>query len=271
MIGAIQPHNAKASATWDSAGELYDDISRTIADSIEHAIARLAARPGERILDLCCGTGWASRSLGEAVPGLRLVGLDLGPELVATARERARRRGLEIEYMVGDAESLPFADGEMDAVLSTCGVMFAGRQEAAAAELARVVRPGGRVVLTTWRPDSTLFELFLVMRRYMPAPPSPAPRSPFEWGKEERVRELLGDAFELQFEEGISTYRGPSPAAAWTLWSAHYGPLRSLAQNLEPERRAELERDVVTFFERFQTPVGVAQPRTYLVTIGRRT
>ena len=128
--------------------------------------------------------------------------MDLGADLVAAASERAGAEGLDIEYRVGDAESLPFADGEFDAVISTCGVMFATRPEAAAAELSRVCRRGGRIALTTWLSDSNLFKMFLVMKPYMAPPPTPAPRSPFEWGRTDRIQELLGRDFDLRIREG---------------------------------------------------------------------
>ena len=101
-----------------------------------------------------------------------MVGVDIAQGLLEVARERAAAARLPIEYRLGDAESLPFEDGAFDAVVSTFGVMFASRPEAAAAELARVCRPGGRIALTTWLSDSNLFKMFEVMRRYM------APRRP---------------------------------------------------------------------------------------------
>ena len=196
----IQPHNEKPAAVWSSGGAEYDRVSRGIADSIEHCVLRLDPRPGERILDLATGTGWTSRAVARR--GAKVIGADIATDLVAAARERAKAEGLDIDYRIGDAEKLPFADGEFDAVISTCGVMFASRPEAAAAELARVTRKGGRVALTTWLPDSNLFKMFLVMKPYMPPPPNPAPPSPFAWGTAERVRELLGSAFDLRFREG---------------------------------------------------------------------
>jgi SAM-dependent methyltransferase len=149
------------------------------------------------------------------------------------APERARAAGLDIEYRVGDAESLPFGDGEFDAVVSTCGIMFASRPEAAASELARVTRRGGRIALTTWSPDGNVFEMFKVMKAYMAPPPDPAPPSPFEWGRPERVRELLGKDFDLKFERDTSFYREPSGEAAWQKFSTGYGPTKALAGSLD--------------------------------------
>lgn len=268
MDTSIQPHNQKPAGVWNAGGARYEEISRGIADSIEHCVLRLAPRPGERILDLATGTGWTSRVVAKR--GAKVVGVDLGPDLVAAASERAKAEGLDIEYRVGDAESLPFADGEFDAVISTCGVMFATRPEAAAAELARVCRKGGRVALTTWLSDSNLFQMFLVMKPYMPPPPVPANPSPFEWGRTERIRELLGRDFDLKFEKGVSYYREPSGEAAWETFSTGYGPTKALVAALDETRRAGLKRDFVAFHDSFPTELGICVPREYWVTLGVR-
>lgn len=264
----ILPHNQKPAATWNAGGEHYEDISRGIADAIEHAVFRLAPTPGERILDLATGTGWAARRV--AAHGAQVTGLDLGEDLIQTARARARQERLEIDFVVGDAEALPFADGSFDAVISTFGIMFATRPEAAAAELARVTKRGGRVALTTWLPDSNVFKMFLVMKAFMPAPPSPAPPSPFAWGTRERVRELLAAAFDLRVENGTSFYREPSAERAWEAFSTGYGPTASLASNLDPNRRAHLARDFIAFHAHFGTELGICVPRDYLLTLGIR-
>jgi SAM-dependent methyltransferase len=264
----IQSHNEKPAAVWSSGGADYDQISRGIADSIEHCVLRLAPKPGERILDLATGTGWTSRAVARR--GATVIGVDIAGDLVAAARERAKAEGLSIDYRTGDAEKLPFADGEFDAVISTCGIMFASRPEAAAAEVARVVRRGGRVAITTWLPDSNLFKMFMVMKPYMPTPPNPAPPSPFEWGRAERVRELLGGAFDLRFERGTSFYREPSGEAAWNTFSTGYGPTRALAGSLGETRRAELRRDFIAFHDGFPTELGICVPREYLLSVGVR-
>ena len=157
---AIQPHNLRAAAIWNAAGDAYEEISRGIADSIDHAVRRLAPSPGERVLDVATGTGWTARSVARS--GAIVSGVDLGAELVTAAQNRARAEDLDVDYRVGDAEALAYGDATFDAAISTYGVMFASRPAAAAAELARVTRPGGRLVLTTWRPDSTVFGMFRV-------------------------------------------------------------------------------------------------------------
>jgi SAM-dependent methyltransferase len=268
MIGAVKPHNERPAAVWSSGGKAYDEISRGIADSIEHCVRRLDPQPGERILDLSTGTGWTSRVVARR--GATVVGVDIASELLAAARARAEEEGLPIEYQLGDAEDLPFGDGEFDAIVSTCGVMFASRPEAAAAELARVCRKGGRIALTTWLADGNLFKMFEVMKRYMPPPPSPPPRSPFEWGRPERVRELLGDAFDLKFEQGVSYFREPSGEAAWRTFSQGYGPTHTLAASLDAEKREAFHRDFVAFHDGFPTDLGICVPREYWVTVGVR-
>jgi SAM-dependent methyltransferase len=268
MLATIQPHNERAASVWNSGGGDYDNISRGIADSIAHCVLRLDPQPGERILDLATGTGWTSRAVARA--GAKVTGVDISGELLAAAAARARAENLDIRYDLGDAERLPYADGEFDAVISTCGVMFASRPESAAAELARVCRNGGRIALTTWLSDSNLFKMFMVMKPYMPPPPTPAPPSPFEWGKTERIGELLGGAFDLKFEKGTSFYREPSGEAAWLTFSNGYGPTKSLASNLDDARRAELRRDFIAFHDGFSTELGICVPREYWITVGVR-
>lgn len=268
MSGSIAPHNEKSASVWDSGGASYDAISRGIADSIEHCVLRLNPQPGEKILDLATGTGWTSRVVARR--GAEVTGVDIGSHLVEAAAEKAKSESLAIAYEVGDAEALPFDDGEFDAVISTCGIMFASRPEAAASELARVCRKGGRIGLTTWLPDSNLFKMFLVMKPYMPPPPDPAPPSPFEWGKTERIAELLGSSFDLKFEKGISYYREPDGESAWRTFSTGYGPTKTLAANLDGSRRADLHRDFAAFHDGFRTDLGICVPREYLLTVGIR-
>lgn len=272
MSDVVQQHNQKAQKVWNSPAGRYDDISRSIADAIEHAVERVSAKPGDRILDLATGTGWASRVLAQRFPGVKVVGADIADQMLDYARTTAARLELDIDYVHADAERLPFTDGEFDAVVSTFGVMFAGNPEAAAAEIARVVKPGGRVALATWKPDSNVFNMFGVMKRHMPPPPAgvTAPPSPFEWGKVARASELLAAKFDLRFEEGTNHYRYASGEQAWQLWVNHYGPTKSLAANLDDSGRDALRRDMIAWHETFPSPLGFDQPRDYLVTRGLR-
>ncbi len=115
METVIEPHNQKPAAVWNCGGARYDDISRGIADSIEHCVQRLNPQPGDRVLDLATGTGWTSRAVARR--GAKVTGVDLGADLIMAAGERAKAEGLDIEYQVGDAEKLPFPDGAFAAVI----------------------------------------------------------------------------------------------------------------------------------------------------------
>jgi len=268
MDGAILPHNQRASAVWSAGGQDYDAISRSIGDALEHAVQRLHASAGQHVLDLATGTGWTSRLL--ARNGVRVTGADIAQELLQSARERAALEGLAIDYRTGDAESLPFADASFDHVISTFGVMFASRPQIAADELARICKPGGRLALATWLPDSAVVKMFGIMRPYMPPPPPPAPPSPFEWGRRDRLQELLGAHFDLKFEEGVNFQREVDGETAWKQASTSYGPTKMLATHLEPVQREALKKDFIVFIEGCRTELGITVPRGYLVTIGTR-
>jgi SAM-dependent methyltransferase len=265
---AIQPHNQKAAATWGSGGTAYDKVSETIADSIEHVLNLLDVRPGEKVLDLATGTGWTARRLAQK--GASVTGVDIGEGVIAAARDLAKAAGLDIDFRVGDAEKVDLPDAAYDVITSTCGVMFASRPEEVAKELARLCRPGGRIGLTTWPPTSTLAKMFQMMKPYMPPPPTPAPPSPFEWGREDRVKELLGRDFILKFDTGTTVLRMPSGEAVWEVFSKGYGPTKTLYQNAG-DRKEDLHRDFVAFHEAYRNAdFGVAMPREYLVTVGTR-
>jgi SAM-dependent methyltransferase len=228
-------------------------------------IERLAPEPGDRWLDLACGTGAISERAAGA--GASVTGIDLAPVLIETAKERADELGLEIDYRVGDVENLDLPDAGFDKVSSTLGIMFAPDHEAAAWELARVTPPGGRIALANWTPTGGLGRLFEVMAPYQPAPP---PSSPFDWGDESKVRELLGDSFELEIEERVSPMRIDSGEDYWKLFSTSYGPTKTLA-DLLGDRREDLRRDWVEFFEaNYKSNGEIVHTREYLLVQGTR-
>jgi SAM-dependent methyltransferase len=165
---------------------------------------------------------------------------------------------------------MPFKDASFDAVTSSFGVMFVARPETAAREMARVCKRGGRLGLVTGCLKGTVTGIFQTMRPYMPPPPANPPPSPFEWGRPERIRELLGDACELRFEAGTTTLRMPDGESVWELFVNGYGPTKALAASCDPERRDQLKRDFIAFHEQYRGDLGIAMPRDYLVTIGYR-
>jgi SAM-dependent methyltransferase len=206
------------------------------------------------------------RPQGYKARGADVTGVDIGTGVIEAAQELAT----DIDFRLGDAEELEFTDGSFDVVTSTFGVMFVTRPEDAAREVARVCKKGGRLGLCTWAPGGTIEEWFQVMRPYMPPPPANPPPSPFDWGRPERLRELLGGTFDLEFEEGVTTLQMPNGRAVWDLFVEGYGPTRTTAAGCDPESRAGLERDFIAYMEKFSDEAGVAMPREYLVTIGRR-
>ena len=260
---AFEELKQRQSVMWGTGP--YQRITETIHDIHERVVDRLSPGPGERWRDLATGTGAVAERAAAA--GAAVTGLDLAPALVATAKSRAAELGLDIRYTVGDVEQLPFEEASFDKVSSTCGIMFSPDHEAAARELARVTRPGGRIALANWTPTGGLARMFKVMAPYLPAPP---PSSPFDWGDEGRVRELLGDAFELEIVELTSTLRVPSGEDYWELFSTSYGPTKTLADSLG-DRREELRRDWVDLFESDYRRNGeIVHPREYLLIHGTR-
>ena len=250
-------------AMWGSAP--YERVAESIADIHELVIERLDPRPGVRWLDLACGTGAVAERA--AARGADVTGVDLATALIETARERAAELGLQIDYRVGDCERIALPDAGFDMVSSTCGVMFAPDHAATARELARVTRAGGRIALASWTPTGGVARMFRMMAPFQPAPP---PSSPFDWGDPQHVQTLLGEWFELALEQHTSTYRAPSGQAYWELYSASYGPTKTLADSLG-ERREELRRAWVEFFEtNYRADGEIAHTREYLLVVGER-
>ncbi len=256
---------ARHSVVWGNGP--YERITNTIRDIHDLVIERIDPKPGERFLDAATGTG--AVAILAARRGADVVGQDIAPVLIDTARERAAEEGVSVQFEVGDAEDMSYDDASFDVVTSTCGVMFAPDHEAVAGELGRVVRPGGRLALACWMPDTGMHEVFKMMGPFLP-PPAPGAGSPFAWGNEEHVRELLGDAFELTFEEHESTVTVASPEAYWELFSTSYGPTKTALEALDPERQEEFHQTWVAFFEAFREGDRVVHPREYLLTLGTR-
>jgi SAM-dependent methyltransferase len=263
-MAVVLSHNERAAATWGSGGRDYDRISEGVSDALAHLVNRIDPQPGDQFLDVATGTGWTARLLSSR--GAKVTGVDIGTGVIEAAKTLAP----EIDFRVADAEALPFESDSFDAVTSTFGVMFVAQPEIAAREMTRVCRRGGRLGLLTWVPEGAVTGIFQTMRPYMPPSPANPPPSPFEWGHPERVRELLGDAFELRFETGTTTLRMPDGESVWELFVTGYGPTKALAASIDPERREQLERDFIAYHERYRTDLGIAMPRDYLVTIGHR-
>ena len=256
---------ARQSVMWGNGP--YERITNTIRDIHALVIERADPKPGERVLDAATGTG--AVAILAAQRGAEVVGQDIAPVLVETARARAAQEGVEIDLEVGDAEAMTYDDASFDVVLSTCGVMFAPDHNAVASELARVTKPGGRLALACWTPEGGLAALFAMMKPFLPPPPEGA-GVPFDWGREEHVGDLLGSAFDLAFERHESSLELDSAEEYWELFSTSYGPTKSALEALEPARQEEFHRAYVEFGEQYVEGDRLIHRREYLLTLGTR-
>jgi SAM-dependent methyltransferase len=263
---AFEELKQRHAVVWGSGP--YQGVTETITDLHQAVVKGLDPQPGQRLLDLATGTGAVAELA--ATTGAEVVGIDLAPALIEQAKERAAERGLDIDYRVGDVEALDLEDASFDLVSSTCGVMFAPDHQAVARELARVTKPGGRIGLACWTPESGLARLFEVMRPFQPAPPPPGVGNQFDWGREEYVSDLLGADFDLDFVSGDSVLKAESGEWIWQLFSTEYGPTKVLADSLDEERVEELHRGIVDLHEESRTDGGIEYSRTYLITFGTR-
>jgi SAM-dependent methyltransferase len=262
---AFEELKAKQSVMWGSGP--YERVSEHLQIAHEHLLRAVPPREGEAWLDVATGTGEIAVPVARA--GARVTGLDLAPELISTARERAAAEGVEVKFEVGDAESLPYESASFDTVSSTFGCMFAPDHGATANELARVCKPGGRLSLLTWHPTRGVAEFFKVMAAYQPPRPEGV-GNPFDWGDRDHLAELLGDAFELHYEEGDCPQPGSSEEEIWELFATSYGPTKALVASLDDARRAALHRDWIEYFSTHRGNGGVRQPRPYLLVRGTR-
>jgi SAM-dependent methyltransferase len=267
MNSQVMDHNLKAAAMWSGGGRAYDKISQSILGAIDHCVTRLSPTRGEKIADVATGTGLTSRLLAQH--GAVVVGIDIAEGMLTAAREIAGEQRLSIDYQLGDAEALPFDDGTLDAVISTFGVMFAPDQSRTAAELTRVCRPGGRIAIAAWPPESNAVALRRVLVPFTPASPASAP-SPFVWGTPDWLNRTFGRDFRLGFEEGTAVSRFASADAAWEAYLKGFGPVRAVAASLDAARREEMHQVFIGWLGQFQTGLGVAIPNDYLVTVGHR-
>lgn len=263
---AVLPHHAAAAIMWGRGGKYYDDVSFAISDALAHAAQRLNARAGQRILDVATGTGWSARNVART--GAVVTGVDISQELLAAAVDLSRHLRPAIEFRLADAERLPFDDGVFDGIISTFGVMFAVDQVQAAAELGRVCRSGGRLSLATWASEGAVAEFFGVLAQHSDAPP--ARSSPLLWGDPTHVEKLLGKAFDLKFERGVSNAYHGGTDDIWGWYTRGFGPLRELTENLAPERLAVLKRDVDLYHRHYVVPAGLQVKREYLLIVGQR-
>lgn len=232
---------ARQKATWE-AGD-FGEVAKVIMPAAEEFMARLPLHPGMHVLDVACGSG--NLAVVAARRGCATRGVDIASNLVARARSRAMAEGLDIEFVEGDAEALPYRDAEFDAVVTMFGAMFAPRPEVVAAELLRVTKPGGFVAMANWTPEGFIGRMFEVFKKHLPPPPPGLP-STMLWGHEPTVRQRLGGFAEVKFGRNVARMRYPfSPAGAVDFFRRYYGPTRKAFESLGTEAQSALWRDLV--------------------------
>ena len=232
-----------------------------------------AIAPGMRVLDIAAGTGNAS--LPAASAGATVVASDLTPELLEAGRRRAEVRSLELEWVEADAEQLPFDDASFDVVMSSIGIMFAPRHQAAADEVVRVCRPGGTVGLLSWTPEGMIGALFRTMGPFAPAPPPGARPAPL-WGTPDHLQELFGDRVRFStMERGtldIDAFTAPQDYA--THFKERYGPTIATVRNARADgRESELEDALTRFCHEWNrgTDERARFEQEYLLAVGTRS
>jgi len=261
---AFEELKQRQATAWGAAP--FERVVHTLADVHDHLVRELEPQAGEKWLDI--GTGTGAVALRAARAGAEVTGSDIAPVMIETAKRLATDEGLEITYEVGDAEELPYGNADFDVVSSSFGLIFAPDHEAAARELARVTKPGGRIGLSAWDSSGAMGDLFKVFARFQPPPPEGA-GNPVDWGREEHARELLESTFDLSFVHGTSRNPAP-PEEAWEEMITNFGPMKMLYGSLDETKRAELRSGYLSYLEPYVRDGVADAPGEYLLILGRR-
>ena len=256
---------ARQRATW-AAGD-YAVVGTTLSIVGERLCEAVDLRAGERVLDVAAGNGNAT--LAAARRFAEVTSTDYVGALLERGRERAAAERLPVAFREADAEALPFPDGSFDAALSTFGAMFTPDQERAAAELARVVRPGGRIGLANWTPEGFIGQLFRTIGAHVPPPAGV--RSPALWGTEARLGELFA-GHRVRATKQVFNLRYRSADHWLEMFRAWYGPVHRAFATLDAEGQAALEADIRALLGRMDRGGGngLVVPSEYLEAVVTR-
>jgi ubiquinone/menaquinone biosynthesis C-methylase UbiE len=252
--------------TW-SAGD-FNQIARQNVVMAEALCAAVDPRPGQRVLDVACGSGTAALVAERRY--CEVAGIDYVPELIERAKLRADANGQEVEFKVGDAQNLPFADDSFDVVISVYGVQFAPDHEKAAKEMLRVCKPGGVIGLAGPIPEGWSGDFFATHAKYMPPPPGV--KSPLRWGTDEGLNELLGpgcSSVENTKRKALQYYHSTEHAVE--VFKRWFGPTIRATEKLDQYEQQSLFRDLQEVFSRYNrgTDGTAIVENTYMQTIAR--
>ena len=267
---SIEQIKAAMRSTW-MAGD-FGVIAWTIAAEADAFVHRIAPSTGAYALDVACGTGNVAIPVAKA--GALTTGVDIAPNLLVQARERAAAEGLDIHFDEGDAEELPYPDASFDYVFTMFGAMFAPRPAMVATELARVLKPGGTLAMGNWNPASFSGAMFRVGSQHAPPPQGLAP--PVQWGDDAIVRERLASGFDDIRTELISIdFDLPMcPADTVRFFRRYFGPTQTAFQRVGESGEAALTNDLEALWSGANTATDPAQhtlvPNEYLQVIATR-
>ena len=241
-INAIK---SKMKTIW-TAGD-FGKIAEIIQGGADEFIERLNLKPGETVLDVACGTG--NTAIPAAKKGAVVTGVDIAANSLEQARARAAAENLEIKFDEGDAEDLPYPDASFDTVITMFGAMFAPRPDRTAAELTRVCRPGGRIVMANWTPNHFVGQMFKTGSKHVPPPPGIQP--PVLWGDEETVKTRLGDGIsDLKMVRTPIDFKFPyPPEQVVELFREYFGPTKMAFASLDADGQVALKKDLVDLWE----------------------
>jgi SAM-dependent methyltransferase len=236
----MQTLKTRLKATW-MAGD-YGHFAQYLEPGALEFLARLSLTPGTRMLDVGCGAGQIAIPAARA--GVNVTGVDIAANLIEQARTRAAAEGLSVQFDEGDAEMLPYEDASFDVVVSLIGAMFAPRPARVAAELVRVCRSGGRIIMINWTPTGFVGQMFKVNAKYAPPPSNMPP--PVLWGDEATVRERFREGVaELTLTRHFYPFKYPfGPAEVAEFYRTYYGPTQRAFAALDAEGQAALRRDL---------------------------
>lgn len=226
-------------------------VANLIMNVAEELAEALDIVPDERVVDVACGSGNGAIAAARRAWG-GVIGCDYVPALLERGRERAAAERLDVEFVQGDAEDLPFGDAEFDVVMSIFGAMFAPNQEQAAAELLRVCKPGGRIGMANWAPDSGVGQMFMTVAKH--APPPSGVKPPLVWGTEEGLRELFGDAIaDLQIRRRPAREAFRSADHFVDFFRTYFGPIKVAFERVGAEGEEALAADLRDYIEADRT------------------
>lgn len=246
--------------TW-AAGD-YAVIGTTLQIVGETLCEALDLRAGQSVLDVAAGNGNAT--LAAARRWCEVTSTDYVPALLERGRARAGAEGLRVKFQPADAEALPFDDDSFDVVISTFGVMFTPDQDAAAREMLRVCKPGGRIGMANWTPASFIGQVFKTLGRHIP--PMPGVKSPALWGTEARLNEMFAADGSVQATPRSFVFRYRSPEHWLEVFRTWYGPVHKAFASLPAGGQAALERDLLALIDSLNQAKGGAMvvPSEYL-------